>query len=223
MRLFLVRHGQTAWNLAGRAQGQTDVPLDEVGLAQRDRLGSAFLGVRLSRIYSSDLLRASQTAEALVKATGAPIEFSRELRERGFGEWEGQSFIDLLDWSIAEADRLGVPRIAVRPPGGESYLDLWERTSPILDRIVEAGETCAIVSHGGTCSVLLAQLVRGTPETARAFRFGNTAIYELKRREDGYFRIDRFNDTRHLDIEIDDSPGDADSGDSMSLSATSVR
>ena len=200
MRLFLVRHGQTAWNIAGRAQGHTDIPLDEVGLRQRELLKNAFDGVRLDRIYCSDLLRAKQTAEALVSATGAPIEHHRELRERGFGSWEGESFVDLQNWMSEEAQRLSITQVAVRPPGGESYFDLWNRTEQLLNKIVAAGETAAVVSHGGTCAILLSQLVRGTPETARSFRFGNTSIFELERRENGYFSVIRINDTRHLNV-----------------------
>ncbi len=199
MRLYLVRHGRTAWNIAGRAQGHTDIPLDEVGLSQRDKLYEAFRTTHLDRIYSSDLKRAMQTAEALVKATGAPIEYRTDLRERGFGEWEGQSFLELNDWIIRESERLQIPRIELRPPGGESYVDLWNRTEGVVKQIVEAGQTAAIVSHGGTCSIILAQLIHGTPETARSFRFGNTSVVELERRDDGYFCFARYNDTRHLD------------------------
>ncbi len=194
-----MRHGRTAWNIAGRAQGHTDIPLDEIGLEQRDLLAQSFKTIKLDRIYSSDLMRAKQTAEALVDATGAPLEVYRDLRERGFGEWEGQSFTDLQDWIVQEAARLGISKIAVRPPGGESYVDLWARTSGLLQSILDSDEDAAIVSHGGTCSILLAQLIRGTPESARSFRLKNTSVFELERREDGYFSITRFNDTSHLD------------------------
>ena len=199
MRLYLVRHGQTAWNVEGRAQGHTDIPLDDVGKRQKALLGMAFRGADLRRIYSSDLVRARETAEALAAATGAAMELRRDLRERSFGEWEGQSFRDVADWTIEESIRQGLPRVAVRPPGGESYRDLWDRTGDFIRTVVDAGEDVAVVSHGGTCSVLMAQLAKGTPDSARSFRFGNTAVYEVHRRDDGYFVIVRYNDTSHLD------------------------
>lgn len=208
MRLYLVRHGQTSWNVAGRAQGHTDIPLDEVGQAQKKLLAQSFRCSFISRIYSSDLLRAKETAESIAASTGAPLELRRDLRERSFGDWEGQSFRDVGDWTIEEAIRQGVPRVAVRPPGGESYRDLWERTSDFVRTIVDAGEDAAVVSHGGTCSILMAHLAKGTPDSARSFRFGNTAVYEISRRDDGYFVIVRYNDTSHLHGAAADPPRD---------------
>ncbi len=206
MRLFLVRHGQTAWNVAGRAQGHTDIPLDEVGHDQKEMLAGAFRGTRLARVFTSDLARARQTAECLAQAIPAPLEIREDLRERGFGQWEGRPWRELADWTLEESIRLGTPRVSIRPPGGESYKDLWDRTAGFVGTLVEAGEDAAVVSHGGTLAVIMAHLVQGTPETARSFRFGNTAVYEVVRREDGYFSIARYNDTSHLDGALPKAP-----------------
>ena len=74
----------------------------------------------------------------------------------------------------------------------------WERIRPITDRLHHEPANTLIVSHGGTSSLLLSQLIRGEIETARAFRFHNCAVTELHRRPDGTFQLIRFNDTSHL-------------------------
>jgi broad specificity phosphatase PhoE len=190
MRLFLIRHGQTAWNATGRAQGHSDIELDSQGLAQADALGRAYRG-RVAKVLSSDLKRASETAKALECPN---TWLDKRLRERGFGQWEGMEF--------AEFHRM-LPRepkaeFEFRPPGGESFHDVWTRTEPLIASLNDEDDDLAIVTHGGTCSLLLAQLLRGTLQTSRSFRFGNTAVTELERRRDGLYTMIRYNCTAHL-------------------------
>ena len=197
MRLYLVRHGQTAWNLEGRAQGQTDIPLDEVGLRQAEAVGRAFRDIPLDRVLTSDLSRAYATAGAI----SPRAERRADLRERSFGEWEGSPFTRVAERSIEMSLVEGCHSLEVRPPKGESFADVWRRLDTVVAEIGESEGRLAIVSHGGTCAVLLARLVRGTLETSRGFRFGNTGVTELERRADGYFVIVRYNDVSHLAAE----------------------
>lgn len=195
MRLFLVRHGQTEWNAHGRAQGHTDIELDNDGLAQARQLTRAFHEIPINRIVSSDLKRCAVTAQHI--STGVEIEYTPLLRERGFGEWEGLDFEH-----INEQMRLvvleGIDPFHVRPPGGESFEDVWLRIETIVDDVRHYNGNVAVVSHGATCALLLAKLLRGSLETSRSFRFGNTAVTELERRPDGLFLMLRYNDTSHL-------------------------
>jgi len=204
MRLYLVRHGQTAWNAEERAQGHSDIPLDHDGERQAASLGHAFQELKIDLVLCSDLQRAQQTAKPIVEATGARFETTKLLRERGFGDWEGEPFADIANrWITLEAFQ-NKGRLELRPPNGESFLDVWERIKPITKRLLEAKdheEHVAVVSHGGTCSLLLAQLIQGNLETSRAFRFFNTGVTSLERRPEGLFMIRRYNDTSHLDIE----------------------
>jgi 2,3-bisphosphoglycerate-dependent phosphoglycerate mutase len=198
MRLYLVRHGQTAWNAEMRAQGHTDIELDETGLEQARRLAVGFRDVPLSLVISSDLRRASDTARAIADSTGAAIETTLELRERSFGDWEGHHYTHIG----ANFQRLEfttkLDRESIRPPNGESIVDVWDRLDPIIHRLsVLTGDT-AVVSHGGTCSLLLSKLIHGTIDTSRAFRFSNTSVTELKRRPDGRFQMIRYDDIQHL-------------------------
>lgn len=198
MRLYVVRHGQTSWNVEGRAQGHVDIPLNEEGHGQAAAVGVAFRDIRIDRILSSDLLRAVQTAERIHEATGIPIEFRRDLRERCFGAWEGDDFAAVGARSAAIALAEGVSFLKVRPPGGESLADVWRRMSTVSAEIDRSDQALAVITHGGALSILLARLFRGNLETSRSFRFANTSITELERRKDGYYAMVRYGDTSHL-------------------------
>lgn len=199
MRLYLVRHGQTAWNADQRAQGHSDIPLDETGMAQAESLRSRFEGRRIELVLSSDLKRAQQTAAPIVDATGAEFELVPELRERGFGLWEGQPFPEIASrWPDLEAQQ-GIDRLHIRPPGGESFADVWDRLNSVAQRLQSETRNTVVVSHGGACALLLAQLVHGQLETSRAFRFRNCSVTKLERRPEGQFLIETYNETAHLE------------------------
>jgi len=198
MRVYLIRHGQTAWNAEQRAQGHSDIALDEQGRIQAELLGQRFRGKRVDRVLCSDLDRARATAKPIADATGALMEETKILRERGFGDWEGEFFKDISHWWPALEAIQGVDRLRLRPPNGESFADVWQRLDPIVDDLQNEGGTTVIVSHGGTCGLLLARLVQANLETSRAFRFGNTSVTKLERRPDALFTIQYYNDTRHL-------------------------
>jgi 2,3-bisphosphoglycerate-dependent phosphoglycerate mutase len=198
MRLYLIRHGQTAWNAEQRAQGHSDISLDSDGFSQASKLGQRFADKRPQRILCSDLERARFTAQPIADATGAVLEETPLLRERGFGDWEGEFFSDITNWWSALEAMQNVDRLHLRPPNGESFADVWKRLDPIVEDLRnETGET-VVVSHGGTCGLLLARLVQGNLETSRAFRFANTSVTKLERRPEGLFVIQYYNDTRHL-------------------------
>ncbi len=198
MRLLLVRHGQTSWNDSGRAQGHTDILLDPTGLEQARLIGDSFSSGIVNRVLSSDLNRSLETARCIALASGIELEIRQDLRERCFGEWEGLPFSEVSKNLYERAQGLGTSQQEVRPPAGESFLDVWSRLDAVHDELRDSNDDIAIVSHGGALSLLLAKLLRGTLDTSRAFRFGNTGITELERRNDGLFLISRYNDTSHL-------------------------
>lgn len=200
VRLYLIRHAQTAWNAEQKAHGQEDIPLDERGLEQARLLADSLRHATIDRVLSSDLQRAVQTAEPLAKAFCAPLVLDPRLRERAFGEWEGDGFEEIHDRLEAITRDEGTPRHAIRPPGGESFVDVWNRMEPIQAELLRegAGDT-AVVAHGGVLSVLLARLIGGNHETHRVFRFPNASVTELASRHDGSLILIRYAYDVHLD------------------------
>jgi len=198
MRLYLVRHGQTAWNADGRAQGHSDVELDETGLAQALILREALLSASAKRVFSSDLKRCVQTAAPLAEAIGQEVLQREALRERTFGVLEGKHYTDLRFWFQAEARAQGLSEFELRPDEGESVKDVWKRLAPVDREINRGSENTVVVAHGGTCALLLARLINASVESSRSFRFENASITELVRRPDGFWQLLRYNDTRHL-------------------------
>lgn len=138
-------------------------------------------------MLSSDLLRARQTAEAL----GLPVETRRDLRERSFGEWEGRPYLDVT----ADLEAMPGDRLLARPPGGESFTDLWERVGPIAQELCAFDRTTLVVCHGALKATLLARLIDGTMGTVRAFRFPNCALTSFGRRHDGTLFMERYAET----------------------------
>ena len=181
-RLWLVRHGQTDWNVAGRWQGQaSSAPgLNETGRAQARAARDQLLDVPFSAIYSSDLLRARQTADLIAEARGLAVTLEPCLRELHLGEWEG-----LLSTEIAEryprelAERARDP-LHARAPGGETPLEMAARVLQAVAEIVarQPDEQIVLVAHGVSLAVILcqagglpmAELYQHIPEHARPYR-----------------------------------------------------
>ncbi len=149
-RLLLWRHGQTAWNAARRFQGQTDVPLDETGLAQAARAAERLAAADPAVIVSSDLSRASATAAALASVTGLPVSYDVRLRERAYGGWQGLTGAEVEQrWPDVYAHwRAGG---VVEDFGIEKIDDVAKRVHEALLELVERHPraTVVVATHGG--------------------------------------------------------------------------
>lgn len=157
-RLILIRHAETDWNLEGRWQGQADVPLNVSGLKQAERMAKTTARLGLTALYSSDLRRATQTAEAIARQTGLAIQFDPRLREIDQGEWEGM-FVEDIQTRYADIfQRRKADPWGVSPPGGETALQVNKRVlAAIRDIIQQHPEgVIGIVSHGFSLAVTIA-------------------------------------------------------------------
>ena len=194
MKIFTVRHGQTHWNTLGRIQGHTDMPLDEAGLAQAEKLGVRLAGEKVDIIYSSDLARAAKTAEIINLYHDAEFVSTPALREIGFGIYEGHFYMEVAD-EIKRHHNLKQP-----VPGGESVNDYYDRIRGFLDEITaKHHRNIIIVSHHGTIRAAICYFLQIPIEDRDRFYIDNTAIHCFERGDDGKFCMTLENDVSHLD------------------------
>jgi probable phosphoglycerate mutase len=199
-RILAIRHGETAWNVDTRIQGQLDIPLNDTGHWQASRLGQALAGEDISAIYASDLSRAWQTAEYVARACGARMHREPGLRERGFGHFEGRTFADIEAASPEDARRWRQRDPHFAPKGGESLVELYQRVVTAAERLAarHPGQLIALVGHGGVMDMLYRAATRLDLQAARTWPLGNAAINRLLWTPQG-FSLVGWGDTLHLD------------------------
>lgn len=154
MSLYLLRHGQTDWNKDGIIQGRYDTSLNETGKKQAEEAGVLLKDIPLSRCYVSPLYRARQTAEIALKGKDIPLLEENRLVEMAYGIYEG------TDWK-AEGYQKTRKNLAMRYPGGESYLDVAHRVFSFLDELkdIASKEDVLIVCHRGVARMVHAYFV----------------------------------------------------------------
>ncbi len=161
---FLIRHGETDWNVEGRYQGQADPPLNERGRAQAQRVAEALREQRLDALYASDLRRAAETAEAIGRATGLPVRYDPRLREIDQGEWQGLLVTEIERRYPDLFRRWREAPLTVTPPGGESIAHLQQRVLAAVEDIAgrHPGQRVAIVAHKTPIAIIKCHY-RGIP------------------------------------------------------------
>jgi broad specificity phosphatase PhoE len=147
--LYLVRHGETPWNVEGRYQGQLDPPLTEKGRQQAETTADQLAKLGIEAIYSSDLARAQQTALALVNRTGLPLRLDPRLREIHQGDWQGVLIGDIRANWPEEIHGWETDPWQYQPPGGESLQQLQTRVLAAISEITARHPTgiIAVFSH----------------------------------------------------------------------------
>jgi broad specificity phosphatase PhoE len=177
--ILLARHGETDWNLERRVQGHSDTPLNETGRAQALALAQTLEGGELDAVYSSDLVRASDTARVIADRLGLDVTVLPELRERHFGTWEGMTDEEIFNrFPAAKSGSWG---------DGETKEEMRERVLAALHRIADEhpGGRVLVVTHGGPMRALLVECGldgRGP--------IGNCSLYEVRIRDGRFVGID---------------------------------
>jgi probable phosphoglycerate mutase len=207
-RIIAVRHGETAWNVDARIQGQLDIGLNDNGRRQARRVGEALANEPISAVYSSDLGRAHETAQSIAEAAGIPVVPDEGLRERGFGMFEGKTFDEIHQtWpEHAQNWRRRIPEW--KPPqGGESLLELRERVTRTITALAarHPGEQIVVVAHGGVLDALYRVATGQEVNSPRTWELPNGAINRLLWTPQGLTLVG-WSDTQHLDnIPADES------------------
>lgn len=181
-RILAIRHGETAWNVDTRIQGHLDIPLNATGQWQAQRLARALAAQDpIHAIYSSDLLRAHDTARAIADATGTPLSTHRGLRERGFGIFEGKTYVEIETAWPDESLRWRQRDPHWAPPGGESLVQVRERIAGTLHELAarHPGEQIVLVAHGGVMDQLYRAATGQDLQAPRTWELTNTAVNRL--------------------------------------------
>ena len=200
-QLYLIRHGESTWNQAGRVQGWGDPALSARGVAQAAALARRFRRQPLHRIYASPLKRARQTARPVAEIAGLPVHPVADLREVGLGRWEGRPVAHLRQRHAAlYRTWLQTPSRA-QIPGAEGIPVFRRRVIGAFRGILEEadhGAMVALVTHGGVIRVILAHVL-GIPfdPLMRGISLGNTSITRITRTR-GRLAVTVLNDTAHL-------------------------
>jgi broad specificity phosphatase PhoE len=175
MELICVRHGRTAWNAGRRFQGQTDIPLDDEGLAQAQALAAHLHGERFDLALTSDLIRARTTAETILGKRGLPLELTPEFREMHFGLWEGLTWEEIVvRWPELDARNEKAP-MYYTAEGGESWDALCARVDGALRATVarmRPDDRALIVSHAGVMHAIVRSLAAAGGSAARTVATG---------------------------------------------------
>jgi broad specificity phosphatase PhoE len=183
--LYIVRHGQTEWNLASRMQGRLDSPLTPAGCLQADVHGRTLAGLGgIDRMFVSPLGRTRATADRLQAHLDASVSYEPALMERDCGAWSGMTLAEIEalhpeEWRARNADPYHH-----RPPGGENLVDMEARVGAFVDALVSqltSGDTrsVALITHGVMSRVICKRLLGLTPVAAVQVRHPNELFYRL--------------------------------------------
>jgi probable phosphoglycerate mutase len=201
--VLLVRHGETAWNAERRLQGHLDIPLNVEGMRQAVAVARALSTEKIDAVISSDLQRASQTAQAIAATHQLPVQVERALRERCYGGFEGLLYAEIeqrfprefAKWQAREVD-------AVLPAGanrGESFRAFYERTTMAIGARAARcpGQTIVLVAHGGVLECAYRWALGLSLETPRNFTIPNASINRFTF-QDGKLTLISWGEIAHL-------------------------
>lgn len=184
-RLVLWRHGRTEWNAQQRFQGQTDIPLDEVGIEQARSAAQFLQYLTPNAIVASDLQRAAATARTLADLVDLPVVTDARFRETFAGEWEGLERPLLLEKFGEELLRWSADS-TVRPGGGETRIEVAERMvagiNQALDSVPDGG-TLVVATHGGAARAAIAALLELPTESWGALGVMSNCSWSILRED----------------------------------------
>jgi alpha-ribazole phosphatase len=199
MKLFLTRHGQTDWNIAGRYQGQSDTPLNETGLRQAEQIAKRLSSETIHAIYSSDLSRAANTAQSIADFHSLEVKKDSRWRELSFGDWEGLTYQEMSAHSPDLFEAWMKDSLTVSTPNGETLAQLAERAKAAFDEIKNnhKDQTVLVVAHSGSLQSLLAVTFGVDLNRYWQFRISQASLSEMNVYEDSVV-LNLLNDISHF-------------------------
>jgi broad specificity phosphatase PhoE len=197
--IYLVRHGQTAWNKEEIFRGRTDVPLNEIGMREAELAGEYLKDKEIHVIYSSPLSRAWQTAQKIAQFHNLEVQPLNGIIDMSFGRWEGHSLQEIRknDGELYRQWR-EEPHL-VRIPGGESLDEVRIRTMAALEEVIRLhpGKTLVLVSHRVITKVLICGILG--IDNSHFWQIGqDTTAINLIQHRNGKYILSLMNETCHL-------------------------
>lgn len=197
--IYIVRHGQTEWNLLGKTQGHGNSDLTPKGIEQAELLADSMTKYPIDYIYSSDLGRAYQTAEIIGNKLSIEVEKTEALREMNFGTWEGRIIKDIIeeDPELYKMWR-NEPHLA-KIPQGETLSQIKERTDAFIKEINEKydGKHIVLVTHSLCARITLLSFLDSDVKNIYRINQANTALNIIELRDYGPV-VMKMNDTTHI-------------------------
>ena len=197
--IYLVRHGQTAWNKEEIFRGRTDVPLDETGLKQAELAAEYFKGMEIHGIYSSPLVRAWQTAEKIAQSHSVKVQPLDGIIDLSFGNWEGHPHQEIKKIDSERYKQWVEEPHRVRLPGGESLDEVRIRSMAALEEVIQKhpGKTLVLVSHRVINKVLICGILG--IDNSHFWQIGqDTTAINLFQYKNGKYVLSILNETCHL-------------------------
>ncbi|ORT99533.1 Phosphoglycerate/bisphosphoglycerate mutase [Anaerovibrio sp. JC8] len=198
-KIVLVRHGQTVWNKLGKYQGQADIDLSEVGKEQAKLLGESFPVEGVDAVFSSPLVRAMETAEAIAAPLNLPVTSCQEFCEISFGKWEGLTYDEIHASWPKEHDLLFTRPDELICPEGEGFVQVQQRAAAKMESLIKENpdKTIVIVAHGGVIRTLLCHALGMPLKNMWRIRQDNTAVSIVTAYNEG-MTVELMNSTVHL-------------------------
>ena len=196
---YIVRHGQTNWNILGKTQGHGNSDLTQKGEEQARELAEAMKNYPIDLIFSSDLGRAVQTAEIVGDKIGIEVEKTEALREMGFGVWEGLLIDEIKKDHANTYDTWRNEPHLVDIQGGETLHIIKERVDKFITELNEKYDNKHIlfVSHSVTVRVMLLSFLNSGMENIYRIKQDNTALNIVEFKDYGPV-VQKMNDTSHI-------------------------
>ena len=197
--IYLVRHGQTAWNKEEIFRGRTDVPLDETGLKQAALAGEYFKGMEIHEIYSSPLARAWMTAEKIAQCHSLKVQPLEGIIDMSFGNWEGHPHEEIKKMDSRRYRQWREEPHRVSLPGGESLEEVRVRSMAALGKVIQSNpeKTLVLVSHRVVNKVLICGILG--IDNSHFWQIGqDTTAINLIQYRNGKYILSILNEICHL-------------------------
>lgn len=198
-RLYLIRHGESEWNILSKVQGQSNTQLTDKGREQAKKAAQGLLHEKIDLIFSSDLNRAFDTAKVIGELLGLEVNTFEELREMRFGVWEGLTTQEIMNKYTNEHTIWMTEPHKLNLPEAEKLIDLQERLLGIVNILIKDNKdkNILIVSHGSSIKALILGILGIDISFYNRFTISNTGISIIEYRD--YSPVLRvLNDTSHL-------------------------